>query len=115
MSERDPIPVDYDGINVHAILDGRVSSVRPRNAVEAAGRPVTVWVDYRFVVDDGTFIPAQGKPHGAVPYLQYSIAAPQGCSYDLVHATGGPQSALPLRPRSQQRRSALRSGGVLLG
>ncbi|MCB8913885.1 hypothetical protein KUG88_27655 [Rhodococcus rhodochrous] len=58
MSERDPIPVGDDGIDVHAILDGRLSPPTHGYAVEVAGRPVTVWVDYRFVDDDGTFIPA---------------------------------------------------------
>ncbi|MFD6884379.1 hypothetical protein [Rhodococcus sp. NPDC060084] len=58
MAERGPIPVGDDGIDVHAILDGRLTPPTYGYAVEVEGGPVTMWVDCRFVDDDGTFIPA---------------------------------------------------------
>lgn len=61
MTERGPMPVGDDGIDVHAILNGRRRPAPHGYAVEVAGRPVTLWMDYRVVDDDGTFVPAQGN------------------------------------------------------
>lgn len=61
MREREPIPVGDDGIDVHAILDGRRRPAPHGYSVQVAGQPLTLWMNYKVVDDDGTFVPTQGN------------------------------------------------------